>query len=96
MKPSPHFADLNSIICVIGRVYDRGRWTFIDRSGPTANIRMASPPSSSQCSNITNFSTSDKSESELGSASGSSPMLWSSSTSGSPMDLDAFPADSSG
>ena len=41
MKPSPHFVDLGTIVCVISRVFDRGYWTFIDRSGPMAHIEMA-------------------------------------------------------
>ena len=61
MKPSPYFADLKTILCVVGRVFDRGRWTFVDRSGPTAHVEMASPPASSQRSDVTDFSTSDES-----------------------------------
>ena len=89
MKSVPHFVDLNAIACVVGRVYDRGRWTFIDRSGPTARVEMASPPSSSECSDVTDFSTSDEDPDEE-SVSGSS------STKGSPMDLDASSTGSSG
>jgi len=88
-KSVPHFVDLNAIACVVGRVYDRGRWTFIDRSGPTARVEMASPPSSSECSDVTDFSTSDEDPDEE-SVSGSS------STKGSPMDLDASSTGSSG
>ncbi|KAF9784483.1 hypothetical protein BJ322DRAFT_849234 [Thelephora terrestris] len=89
MNHSPHFVDLKTIACVVGRVRDRGCWAFVDRSGPTAHAKMASPPSS-QCSDVTGFSTSDESDSSPGSlsegslTSGSSP----ANANGSPMDLD--------
>ena len=86
MKPSPHFMDLKTIICIIGRVFDWGCWTFINRSGPTAHIKMATPSSSSQSSDVTNFLTTDESDSELA----------SSSANGSPMDLDISSTGSSG
>ena len=92
MRPSLHFIDLKAIACVVGRVYDRGRWSFIDRSGPTAHVEMASPPSSSQCSNVTDFSTSDDSDSALDSSQTSS----SPSSKGSPMDVDVSSTGSSG
>jgi hypothetical protein len=87
---SPHFVDLKTIACVVGRVHDRGRWTFVDRSGSTAHAKMASPPSSSQCSDVTDFSTSDESDSSPGSLSEGSLMSGSSpaDANGSPMDLD--------
>lgn len=90
MNHSPHFVDLNTITCVVSRVHDRGRWTFVDRSGPTAHIKMASPPSSSQCSDVTDFSTSDESDSDFSpSFEGSStPETSSADLNGSPMDLD--------
>ncbi|KAF9645546.1 hypothetical protein BDM02DRAFT_3203518 [Thelephora ganbajun] len=90
MKHSPHFVDLKTVICVVGRVRDRGHWTFIDRSGPTAHVEMASPPSSSQCSDVTDFSTSDESDSDSRSSSEGSLMSDLSSTklNGSPMNLD--------
>ena len=97
MKPLPHFVDLKMIICVVGRVHDQGHWTFIDRSGPTAHVEMASLSSSSQCSDVTDFSTSDESDSGSGSSSESSPALGSSSLNdGSPMDLDTSGTGSSG
>jgi hypothetical protein len=90
MNHSPHFMDLKTIACVVGRVRDRGRWTFVDRSGPTAHAKMASPPSSLQCSDVTGFSTSD--ESDSGPRSLSEGLLMSGSSpvdaNGSPMDLD--------
>jgi len=87
MKPSPHFADLKTIVCVVGHIHDQGHWTFIDRSGPTAHVEMASPPLSSQSSDITDFSTSDESDSDSSSSLEVSPMFISSSTNGSLMDL---------
>lgn len=96
MKPSPHFMDLKTVVCVVGRVFDRGRWTFIDRSGPTAHIEMATPSSSSQASDVTDFSTSDESDSESASLSETSSMSVSSSSNGSPMNLDRSSAGSSG
>lgn len=92
MKPSPHFVDLKTIVCVVGRVRDRGRWSFIDRSGPAAHVEMASPPPSSQCSDVTDLSTSDGPESSLESSTASD----SSSTDGSMMDIDASSAGSPG
>jgi len=68
-----HFIDLNLIQCSVGRVQDQGKWTFIDRSGPTANIEIASPATSSQ-SSITYDSTSDDLGSETSSSSGSARM----------------------
>ena len=41
MKSSPHFVDLTTISCVVGRVFDRGLWSLIDRSGSTAHVEMA-------------------------------------------------------
>jgi len=96
LKPVPHFVDLKAIACVVGRVHDRGRWTFVDRSGPTAHVEMASPPSSSEGSDVTDFSTSDESESGLGSASESSPGQGFSPTNGSSMDMDVSSPGSSG
>ena len=105
IKPSPHFVDLNTIVCVVGRIHDRGHWTFIDRSGPTAHVEMVSLPSSSQSSDITDFSTSDESDSDEDGElafdeddkSEFSSMLVSSSASvgGSPMDLGTSSAESS-
>jgi len=96
MKPSPHFIDLNTIVCVVGRVCDRGRWSFIDRSGPTAHVEMATPSSSSQSSDVTDFSTSDESDSELAASPETSLMSVSSSNGNSPMNLDTSSAESSG
>jgi len=96
LKPSPHFIDLNTIVCVVGRVYDRGRWSFIDRSGPTAHAEMATPSLSSQSSDVTDFSTSDESDSERVSSPETSLMSISSSAGGSPMALDTSPSGSSG
>ena len=99
MKPSPHFMDLNTIVCVVGRVRDRGHWTFVDRSGPTAHVKIASPPSS-QCSDITDFSTSDESESGFGDPESSSGGSLSSNRpandlGGAPMDVDTSSTGSS-
>ena len=98
MKRPLHLIDLNTIVCVVGRVRDRGHWTFVDRSGPTAHVKMASPPPSSQGSDCTDFSTSDESETGSGSPSNSDSPMSDSSPSGindSPMDLDTS-SDSSG
>ena len=46
--------------CVVSRVFDWEKWTFINRSRPTAHVEMASLPSLSQSSNITDFSTSNE------------------------------------
>ena len=96
MKTAPNFVDLGAIACVVGQVYDRGRWTFVDRSGPTAHVEMASPSSSSECSDVTDFSTSDESDSGSESSSESSPRSNFSPANGSPMDLDASSTGSSG
>jgi len=96
MKPSLHFVDLRTIVCVIGRVHDRGHWMFVDRSGPTVHVEMATQPSSSQCSDVTDFSTSDESDPGSGPSSESSSVSGSSSNNGSPMDLDASSTGSSG
>ena len=77
MKPSPHFMDLNTIVCIVGRVWYQGCWTFVDRSRPTAHVKITSPPLP-QCSNMTDFSTFNESESGSGdskSLSGSSLSL---------------------
>ena len=95
MKPSPHFVDLTTISCVVGRVFDRGQWSFVDRSGSTAHVEMASPPSSSQGSDVTDVSTSDESDSELVSSSEKSLMSVSSTADDVAMDLDASPTESS-
>lgn len=93
IKPSPHFVDLKTITCVVGRVHDRGRWVFIDRSGPTAGVEMASPPSSSQSSDVTDFSTSDELDSDSASSLGDSSMSVSSSAvSSGAMNLDTSSA----
>ena len=96
MKPSPHFIDLNTIVCIVGRVYNRGRWSFVDRSGPTVHVKMATSSLSSQSSDVTDFSTSDESDSELVSSSEASLMSVSSSNDGSPMNLDTSSTGSSG
>ena len=95
MKSSPHFVDLTTISCVIGRVFNRGQWSHIDRSGSTAHVEMASPPSLSQGSDVTDFSTSDESESKLVSSSEKSPMSVSLMADGVTMDLDTSLTDSS-
>ena len=75
-----HFVDLNLIQCSVGRVLDRGKWRFVDRSGPTARIEIASPTMSSQ-SSITDASTPGGPESDSSSSNRSmsedSPSLWS-------------------
>jgi hypothetical protein len=73
-----HFIDLNLIQCNVGRVHDRGKWKFIDRSGPTAHIEIASPATSSQ-SSITDISTSDGFGSD--SSSGDAPTAMSEDSS---------------
>ena len=88
IKPSPHFIDLNTVACVVGRVFDRGHWSFIDRSGSMAHIEMASPASSSACSDVTGFSTSNETDPELESSSECSQM-------GVPMDLYLSSTESS-
>ena len=42
-----HFIDLNLIQCSVGHIFDRGKWKFIDRSGSTAHIQIASCETSS-------------------------------------------------
>jgi len=74
-----HFIDLNLVQCSVGWVHDRGKWNFIDRSGPTANIEIASPATSSQ-SSITDISTSDSFKSDSSSGSGSAGMSEDSSS----------------
>ena len=32
--------DLGTIQCVVGRIYDRGKWVIIDRSGDLAHINI--------------------------------------------------------
>ena len=88
MKYSPHFVDLTTISCIIGRVFDQGQWTFVNRSGSMVHVRMASPPSSSQSSDITDFSMSNESDSELVSSSEESPMSVTSLADSTPMNLD--------
>ncbi|KAF9649280.1 hypothetical protein BDM02DRAFT_3233041 [Thelephora ganbajun] len=89
-----HFIDLNSIQCSVGRVLDRGKWRFIDRSGPTAHIKIASPATSSQ-SSITVASTSDGFESGSSSSNGSTRMSEDSSPLRSPgHDEDAMSTSS--
>ena len=68
-----HFIDLNLVQCSVGRVLDREWWTFVDRSGPTAHIEIASPATSSQ-SSITDISTSSGLSSNPSSSSMSSEM----------------------
>jgi hypothetical protein len=68
-----HFIDLNSIQCSVGRIHDRGKWTFIDRSAPTAHIEIASPATESQ-SSITDPSTFDSFGSDSSSSEGSAQM----------------------
>ena len=90
MKHSPQFADLMTISCVVGRVFDQGQWTFVDRSGPTAHVEMASPPSSSQSSDVTDFLTSDESDpKQLSSPEESQMDSVSSPADSTLMDLDA-------
>lgn len=33
--------DIGTIQCVVGRIYDRGKWVIIDRSGSLAHINIA-------------------------------------------------------
>jgi hypothetical protein len=67
-----HFIDLNLIQYSVGRVFDCGKWRFVDRSGPTARIEIASPATSSQ-SSFTDTSMSDVSKSNS-SSNGSARM----------------------
>ena len=62
-----HFIDLNLVQCSVGWILDCGKWKFVDRSGPTAHIEIASPATSSQ-SSITDISTSDGFESDTSSS----------------------------
>ena len=98
MKRSPHFVDLNTVVCVVGRIRDRGHWTFVDRSGPTAHVKMASPPSSSQCSDVTGFSTSNESDSHSVSSesTGLAPDSLPTNPNDSLMDLGKSSSGSSG
>ena len=74
-----HFIDLNLVQCSVGRVNDRGKWKFIDRSGHTTHIEIASPATSSQ-SSITDISTSDGFSSNSSSGNGSTGMSKDSSS----------------
>ena len=89
-----HFIDLNLIRCSVGRVLDRGKWKFIDRSGPTAHIEILSPATSSQ-SSITGPSTPGGFESDSSSSDGSTRMFGGSSSLRSPArDEDAMSTSS--
>jgi hypothetical protein len=85
-----HFIDLNLIQCSVGRVLDRGKWTIIDRSGPTVHIEIASPATSSR-SSITDISTPAGFDSNSSSSSGSAGTFEASSFRRSPdRDEDAM------
>lgn len=96
MKPSLHFVDLNTIICIIGRVYDQGCWSLVNKSKPTAYVEMVTPSLSSQSPDVTNFSTSNELDSELVSSSETLLMLISSSNNSSLIILDTSSTESSG
>lgn len=34
--PAPRAVDMNTVMCLVGRVWDRGRWAIVDRSGEMA------------------------------------------------------------
>ena len=78
-----HFIDLNLVQCSVGRVLDRGKWRFVDRSGPIAHIEIASPTTSSQ-SSISGISTSDGVDSDSSSSDGPTGMSESFSPLQSP------------
>jgi hypothetical protein len=89
-----HFVDLNLVQCSVGCIFDRGKWTFIDRSGPTVHIEIASPATSSQ-SSITDISTSNDSRSKSSSSNGSGEMSQDSPQHQSPCrDEDAMSTSS--
>lgn len=35
-KTTPRVVDINTVMCLVGRIRDRGRWAIIDRSGDMA------------------------------------------------------------
>ena len=72
---------------------------FVDRSGPTAHVKMASPSPSSQCSDVTDFSMSDELDLDSESSPECSPILDSDSLTspeGSTMVLGTSSAEYSG
>lgn len=91
-----HFIDLNLIQCSVGQALDRGKWKIIDRSEPTAHIKIASPASSSQ-SSIIYSSISDHFRSDSPSSGGSASTSEASSSQQSPGDSeDMMSTDSLG
>jgi hypothetical protein len=36
VKMTPRAIDINTVMCLVGRIKDRGRWAIIDRSGDMA------------------------------------------------------------
>ena len=90
-----HFIDLNLVQCSVGRIFDQGKWTFIDRSGPTAHIEIASPVTSSQ-SSLTDFESSDSPISDFFVSPGSagmsqeSPLCWSPNQNEDPMSTSSL------
>jgi len=74
-----HFIDLNLVQCSVGQVRDQGKWRFINRSGHTAHIEVASPATLAQ-SSITDILTSDGFESNSSSGNGSTGMSEDSSS----------------
>jgi len=39
-KATPRAVDMNTLMCLVGRVEDRGRWAIIDRSGDMARAEF--------------------------------------------------------
>ena len=39
-KVTPRVVDINTVMCLVGRINDRGRWAIIDRSGDMARAEF--------------------------------------------------------
>ena len=39
-KVTPRAVDMNTLMCLVGRVMDRGRWAIVDRSGDMARAEF--------------------------------------------------------
>jgi len=39
-KVTPRAVDMNTLMCLVGRIKDRGRWAIIDRSGDMARAEF--------------------------------------------------------
>ena len=39
-KVTPRAVDMNTVMCLVGRIKDRGRWAIVDRSGDMARAEF--------------------------------------------------------